>query len=74
MSNETALTINGQEAAVIHDGLGKAVMLVEDLLKLKSSGPYKGALTMQIAAFRNVQGRLAATFPSLIEADAIPAK
>lgn len=66
MPDQKVIAIDGTQAAVIHDGLGKAVLFVEDLLKLKSAAPYRGAITMQIAAYRNLQAHLAQAFPTLI--------
>lgn len=72
MSAES-ITVNAQQAAVLHAGLTKAVTIVEDMLKRKSADPFRGALTLELSAYKGEQARLATTFPELVD-NASPAK
>jgi hypothetical protein len=59
------ITINGQQAAVLHAGLTKAITIVEDMLKRKAADPFRGALTLELSAYRGEQSRLSQAFPEL---------
>lgn len=66
------ITIDGQRAAVIYTALELAIGDVTDLLErnTKASAPYKGALAIQLAAYKAEKARLAGEFPVLVNAAA----
>lgn len=59
------ITINAQQAAILHAGLDKAVAIVQDMLGRKSADPFRSALTLELSAYKGEQARLATTFPEL---------
>lgn len=66
MTNE-ALTINGNQAAVLYAALEKAVEVVEQLATRSSARQFKGALAIELSAYKHEQARLAAAFPTLTD-------
>lgn len=59
------ITINAQQAAVLYAGLDKAVTIVQDMLKRKAADPFRGALTLELSAYKSEQDRLSQAFPTL---------
>jgi hypothetical protein len=66
----TEITINAQQAVVLYAGLTKAVAIVEDMLKRKAADPFRGALTLELSAYKSEQARIAQAFPVLVDAAA----
>lgn len=67
MTTETnsPITVDGQQAAVLHAGLTKAIAIVENMLTRKGAEPFKGALTLELSSYKNEQARLSQAFPTL---------
>jgi hypothetical protein len=64
MSTDT-ITINSQQASLMHLAISAAIRETTDQLKLKSSQPFAVALALQISAYKAEQEKLEAAFPRL---------
>ena len=62
---DTTITSTAAQSQLHFTALNMAVCVLEDRMKLKSAAPYRDALALQIAAYKDEMVRLATAFPSL---------
>jgi hypothetical protein len=65
MSEQTPITVNGQQAALLYSALVAAIAVAETRMKLKSAEDFKDAIAFQISAYKAEAIRLAMAFPEL---------
>ena len=66
--NEEAISINGQQAAILHAALGQAIESTREQMRLKSAAPFRSALSIQLSGYETERTRIAETFPELRDA------